>query len=79
MPGPNHPWSTKGRIFNCDPQCPKREPGCQDHCKTYLDAKAINDKRLEDERLKHKVDGYMLDGIRANRDTAARRKRLGYE
>lgn len=79
MAGPNHPWSTKGRIFNCDPKCPKRAPGCQDHCKTYLDAKAINDQKKAEERARNDVDGYMLGCVVKNRDAAARRKRLGYE
>ena len=33
-------------------KCPKRQPGCQDKCPEFLEAKAVNDARKAVERAK---------------------------
>ena len=35
-------------FFKCEPKCPKRKPGCQDHCDIYLTAKTKHDARKKE-------------------------------
>ena len=44
--------------------CPKRHPGCQDHCEDFKAAKAVNEARKEKERkarsLQHELNGFAM-------------------
>lgn len=43
------------RKYPCTPDCEKRNPGCHDRCKEYLDAKAEND-RINQERKRQRAE-----------------------
>lgn len=69
----NHPWRTPNHDFSCEPNCPKRKPGCQDHCEKHQRelAEHLRKKRILDEK-KH-IDGYASKLIYENRDAEAKR------
>ena len=35
-------------LFQCEPNCPRRKPGCQDRCKRYRDAKTLHEARKKE-------------------------------
>ena len=71
----NHPWSSKSRIFTCPPDCPKRQPGCHDHCETHIREKAEHERIRKAMRLEKYIDGYSLNAIMDKRDIAAKRSK----
>lgn len=38
----------------CAPDCPRRHPGCHDHCTEYTEKIAIRKKQLKEYEAKHK-------------------------
>lgn len=62
-------------FFKCDPKCPKRNPGCQDHCDTYLTAKAKHDSRKEEYYGNAQLRQYLAERCIKARDIHAKQKR----
>ena len=60
--------------FPCK-NCPDRYPACHDKCKKYLTVKLARDEKREADRLKNISIGYVVDGVRTNKDRAAKRRR----
>lgn len=66
-------WNSR-YFFDCKPDCPKRKPGCQDHCRTYLDKRAELDALNEAER-KRKEAGILATISSVKRKDAQARLR----
>ena len=69
----NHPWRTHNHDFTCEPKCPNRKPGCQDHCEKHNRERAehMRKKKILDEK-KH-IDEYTFKQISDHRDAEAKR------
>lgn len=67
----NHPWRTKSRYFHCEPDCPRRKPGCQDHCEQHAQDRANYDADMATDREDKAVDGYVARAVGANKNDAA--------
>lgn len=68
----NHPWRRASYMFSCKPDCPKRKPGCQDHCEQHAKDRAKWDERAAIERRERTIDQYTNNLIRECKDTRAR-------
>ena len=64
-------WSSRC-FFNCPPDCPKRKPGCQDHCKTYLDKRAELDALNAAERKRKEAATLTIEAITRKKDVQAK-------
>lgn len=62
-------------IFNCPPNCPGRKPGCHDHCDTYLEKRALQDRINADRRRKREIDCYQIESVMTARDIKAKKRR----
>ena len=49
--------------FNYPGGCPRRKPGCQDHCEEMIAAKAQNDARKQIEREKRYFDNAITQRV----------------
>ena len=74
----NHPWRRMTHIFTCEPDCPERKPGCQDHCEKYIREKAEHDKRVSIENTRNYLDSYTTRRIMCYRDRKAKSASGGY-
>ena len=62
-------------LFHCEPNCPRRKPGCQDHCKQHQDSKALHEARKKEYYGDAQVQQYMAArGIKA-RDIYVKNKK----
>lgn len=73
----NHPWRERRRMFNCPPNCPKRKPGCQDHCDIYAKDRAEWDKHRATERVQENLDIYTNKRMARYMDRMARSDKHG--
>ncbi len=64
----NHPWRENSRMFSCTPNCPKRKPGCQDHCEQHAKDKANYNKRKKIAQLESSLDDYVRLQVMNSRD-----------
>ena len=62
-------------FFNCPPDCPERKPGCQDHCRTYLDKKEEWDALKAAERKRKEAATLTIENIVRKKDVQARIRR----
>ena len=62
-------------FFKCEPDCPKRKPGCQDHCDTYLTAKAKHDARKKEYYGDQNIRQYMAEKNARARDITAKHRK----
>ena len=62
-------------FFKCDPDCPKRKPGCQDHCSTYLTAKAKHDARKKEYYGDMYLRQYLAEKNAKARDVNAKQRK----
>lgn len=64
----------RGRsMINCPPDCPKREPGCQDRCGQYKAQKAAHEQRKTDVYGDPDVRQYFKDKRSERRDMKAKK------
>ena len=71
----NTPWRTGNRYFNCEPNCPNRKPGCQDHCKKHIEEKARWEQVKAAKRQHEEVKHYTANAVIKNLDAVAKSKR----
>lgn len=62
-------------FFNCPPDCPKRKPGCQDHCDTYLTAKVKHDARKKEYYGDRDIRQYIAEKNCKARDIDAKHRK----
>lgn len=55
------------RTFTCEPNCPTRRPGCQDHCEKHQAEKAAYEARKAELRRDSDVRDYIVKEIVKNR------------
>lgn len=67
-------WSSRC-FFNCPPDCPKRKPACQDHCKTYLDKRAELDALNAAERKRKDAAVGTIATLVKKKDSQAKLRR----
>ena len=48
-------------VFTCEPNCPERRPGCQDHCEKHQRELAEHLRLKALERQRREVDCYISD------------------
>ena len=70
-----HPWRTASHGFSCPPDCPKRKPGCQDHCEQHAKDKEKWAANKRKQFIEVGLDRYAAE--RMNRYRNKRRNRLG--
>lgn len=66
-----------GYMFHCTPDCPKRTPGCHDHCKEHKEAKAAYEARKAELNKYKACDQYIARTVICSRDNAGKRNRSG--
>lgn len=65
--------------FPCTPDCPERVPGCHDHCKRYMEARAKYDARKAEYEPDSETKAYYTEmKLKAIDSAAKRRKRSAY-
>ena len=62
-------------FFKCEPNCPRRKPACQDHCDTYLTAKAKHDARKKEYYGDTQLRQYLAEKNAKARDIDAKHRR----
>ena len=62
-------------FFNCPPNCPTREPGCQDRCERYLEKRAAWDEMKARERVDRGITSYVCDAVIKNMDATAKARK----
>lgn len=50
--------------YPCGPDCPRRHPGCQDHCPDMIKAKAENERLRREERIQKAEETASREAIR---------------
>lgn len=60
-------------MIHCPPDCPKREPGCQDRCGQYRAQKAANEQRKIEVYGDPNVRQYVKDKRAERRDMKAKK------
>lgn len=68
----NHPWRQYSHMFTCEPDCPKREPGCQAHCEKHIREKAEWDKCAAIENQRKDLNLYTSLKVSYYKDRQAR-------
>lgn len=59
----------------CPPDCPKRTPGCQDHCERYKERKAAYNKRKREYYGNPDMTRYIKEKMSETKNRAALAKR----
>ena len=58
--------------YPCTRDCPDRVPGCHDHCKRYIEKKAVLDELKAKDRIDQGITTYICGNIRKTKDSSAK-------
>lgn len=59
----------------CEPNCPRRKPGCQDHCGYHAERKRIYEERKKQVSTYKEANRYTHDTMAKNFDRRIKRQR----
>lgn len=62
-------------LFHCEPNCPRRKPGCQDHCETHQGDKARHEARKKEYYGDTQLKQYLAEKNAKARDIYAKHKK----
>lgn len=71
MPG----FNKSRHFFDCEPNCERRKPGCQDHCERYLKKRAELDALNAAEKKRKEAWDYTIQSIVKKKDQNAKRRK----